>query len=179
MIFESTPLSGAFLVGIEAHSDERGFFARTYCHDEWTRRGLETELSQCSVSFNHRRGTLRGLHYQAEPWPETKLVRCTRGAVWDVMVDLRPDSPTFGRFHGVELDADNRLALYIPAGLAHGFQTLQDDSEVFYQISASYRPEAARGVRWNDPELAIPWPREVTMISDRDRSLPLLKDHRP
>ena len=179
MNFEPTPLAGAFLVGIESHADERGFFARTWCREEWNGHGLDERLVQCSISFNHRRGTLRGLHYQADPWPETKLVRCTSGAIWDVMVDLRPGSSTRGQFHAVELSASNRLALWIPAGFAHGFQTLTDDAEVLYQISEDYRPEAARGLRWNDPDLAIPWPSEVTMISDRDRNLPLFRELAP
>lgn len=176
MIFDPTPLSGAFLVRTEPHADDRGFFARTWCQEQWKEQGLDERLVQCSISFNHRGGTVRGLHYQAEPWPETKLVRCTSGAIWDVMVDLRSDSPTHGRFHAVELSAKNRLGLWIPAGFAHGFQTLTDDAEVLYQISESYRPEAARGLRWDDPDLAIPWPREVTMISDRDRNLPLFRE---
>lgn len=176
MIFEATPLAGAFLVRPEPYADERGFFARTWCRQQWTEQGLDIRLSQCSISFNHRRGTLRGLHFQAEPWPEAKLVRCTSGAIWDVIVDLRPESPTLGQFHAAELTSGNRHALWIPAGFAHGFQTLTDDAEVLYQISEDYRPEAARGLRWDDPELAIPWPLEVTMISDRDRKLPLFKE---
>ena len=176
LIFDPTPFEGAFIVRPELHSDDRGFFARTWCQEQWKEQGLDERLVQCSVSFNHRGGTVRGLHFQAEPWPETKLVRCTSGAIWDVMVDLRAESPTLGSFHAVELSAENRLGLWIPAGFAHGFQTLTDDAEVLYQISVSYRPEAARGLRWDDPDLAIPWPRDVTMISDRDRNLPVFRE---
>jgi dTDP-4-dehydrorhamnose 3,5-epimerase len=170
----ATPLSGAFVVELERLADERGFFARSFCREEFARHGLEPAVAQCNVSFNRRRGTLRGLHYQAEPHAEAKLVRCTRGAVWDVAVDLRPGSPTLYRWHAVELSADNRRALYVPAGFAHGFQALADDSEVLYQMSESYRAELARGVRWNDPRLAIEWPVAQPIVSARDAALPLL-----
>lgn len=176
MIFDPTPLAGAFLVKAEPIADDRGFFARTWCEEQWQEQGLETRLSQCSISFNHRRGTLRGLHFQAEPWPEAKLVRCTSGAIWDVIVDLRSDSPTRGKYHAAELSASNRLAFWIPSGFAHGFQTLTDHAEVLYQISEGYRPEAAGGLLWNDDDLAIPWPLKVTMISDRDRNLPRFRE---
>lgn len=173
MIFRETPLPGAWVLEPERFEDERGFFARTYCRSEFEARGLDPEVSQCSVSYNHRRGTLRGLHFQAAPHAEVKLVRVTRGAVWDVVVDLRPDSPTFRKHFAVALSADSRNALYIPKGMAHGFQALEDETEVFYQISEPYAPESARGYRWDDPAFAIPWPEPVTVMSDKDRKLPL------
>ncbi|HEY6863573.1 MAG TPA: dTDP-4-dehydrorhamnose 3,5-epimerase [Burkholderiales bacterium] len=174
MKFVATPLAGAFVVELEELADERGFFARSFCRDEFARHGLEPAVAQCNVSYNAQRGTLRGLHYQAEPHPEAKLVRCTRGAVWDVAVDLRPGSPTLHRWFALELTADNRRALYVPAGFAHGFQSLTDSSEVLYQMSESYRAELARGVRWDDPRLAIPWPVAPAIVSERDRALPLV-----
>ena len=174
MIFTETPLAGAFVIQIERVSDERGSFARTFDAEEWRSRGLNPEVAQCSVSFNARNGTLRGMHYQADPWAECKLVRCTRGAIYDVIVDLRSGSPTFARWFGVELTEENDRLLYIPEGLAHGFQTLADATEVSYQISQVYVPEAARGVRWDDPEFAIEWPalEGERVISARDRSYP-------
>jgi dTDP-4-dehydrorhamnose 3,5-epimerase len=168
MIFTETPLAGAFVVEPERIADERGFFARTWCVDEFADRGLETRLVQCNVSYNQRRGTLRGMHYQAEPHAEVKLVRCTAGAIYDVIVDLRPDSPTRHHWFGVELSAANRLALYIPKGLAHGFQTLEDETEVFYQMAEFYHPESARGVRYDDPAFGIAWPLPVSVIGGRD-----------
>jgi dTDP-4-dehydrorhamnose 3,5-epimerase len=173
MIFRETPLPGAWVLEPERIADERGFFARTWCRRDFEVRGLETDIAQCSVSFNHRRGTLRGLHFQAEPHAEVKLVRVNRGAIWDVIVDLRPDSPTYRRHFAVVLSAQAGHQLYIPKGMAHGFQTLEDATEVSYQISAFYTPEAARGYRWDDPAFAIPWPEPVTVISEKDRSLPL------
>jgi dTDP-4-dehydrorhamnose 3,5-epimerase len=170
--FLPTSLAGVVLIEPERHHDERGFFARSWCAEEMAAQGLEGELAQCSVSFNYRRGTLRGLHYQAPPFAEVKLVRCTRGAVYDVAVDLRPDSPTFRGWVGVELTEDDGRALYIPRGFAHGFYALADASEVAYQISAPYRPEAARGVRWNDPFHAARWPGPVAVIAPRDRDYP-------
>jgi dTDP-4-dehydrorhamnose 3,5-epimerase len=168
--FAQTSLPGVVLVSPEKHTDDRGFFARTWCAREFESRGLSPSLAQCSISFNARKGTLRGLHYQAEPFAETKVVRCTMGSIYDVVVDLRRESPTFRRWIGVELSATNRRMLYIPAGLAHGFQTLEADTEVFYQISEFYVPEAARGVRWNDPAFAIEWPAGDRIMSDRDRT---------
>jgi dTDP-4-dehydrorhamnose 3,5-epimerase len=153
-------------------TDERGFFARTWCREEFADHGLTPELAQCSISFSHRKGTLRGLHYQAAPHQEAKLVRCTRGAIWDVALDLRRDSPTYRAWFGVELSAANRAALYIPEGCAHGQLTLSDDSEVLYQMSAPYVPSAARGVRYDDPAFGIEWPGEVVVINDRDASYP-------
>jgi dTDP-4-dehydrorhamnose 3,5-epimerase len=174
--FVETPIGGAFVVEMERQEDERGFFARSWCADEFAARGLNPALVQCSISFNRRKGTVRGLHYQAAPHAEAKLVRCTRGKVFDVVADVRAGSPTFGRWHGVELSADNRRALYIAEGIAHGFQTLEDDCEVLYQMSERYHPEAARGVRWDDPALAIPWNDPArAIVSDRDRGLPGLK----
>ncbi|HEX8723372.1 MAG TPA: dTDP-4-dehydrorhamnose 3,5-epimerase [Pyrinomonadaceae bacterium] len=173
MRFVETPLPGAFVVEPEPAADERGLFARTFCREEFAALGLDTRVAQCSTSYNRRRGTLRGLHYQAEPYPEAKLVRCTAGSVYDVLVDLRADSPAFRRWFAVELTASNRRALYVPAGLAHGFQTLEDDSEVFYQISEFYHPECARGVRWDDPAFGVRWPEsDARVISGRDRAFP-------
>jgi dTDP-4-dehydrorhamnose 3,5-epimerase len=150
--------------------DERGFFARTWCRQEFEAHGLNSRLAQSSISFNKRRGTLRGMHYQSAPDEEAKLVRCTMGAIYDVTIDLRRDSPTFKQWVGLELTAENRRMLYIPEGFAHGLQTLTDDTEVFYQISERYAPESARGVRWNDPAFAIDWPVSVTIISERDNT---------
>lgn len=175
MIFKETPLPGAFVLETRRFQDERGFFARTFSVDEFAAHGLDTDVVQCSVSFNHRRGTLRGLHFQEAPHEETKLVRCTRGAIWDVIVDIRPGSPTRGRHFALVLSAEERNALYIPKGMAHGFISLEDSTEVFYQISERYSPEHARGYRWDDPTFAIPWPEPVAVISDRDRELPLFE----
>lgn len=173
MIFNETRLPGAFVIEPERRKDARGFFARTWCQREFAEHGLSARLVQCNISFNARRGTLRGLHYQAEPFPEAKLVRCTQGALYDVIVDLRPASPTYKQWLTVELTADNRHQLYIPEGLAHGFQTLTDDVEVFYQMSEFYQPDAARGVRWDDPAFGIEWPStELRIISAKDLSYP-------
>lgn len=150
--------------------DERGFFARSFCQNEFADQGLDPRLAQCNVSYNAKRGTLRGLHFQAAPHGEAKLVRCTQGTIWDVMVDLRRDSPTFKRWFGAELSAANRLALYVPEGFAHGFQTLTDDTEVLYLMSEFYRPEAVRGLPWNDPAFTIAWPIADPVMSARDRS---------
>jgi dTDP-4-dehydrorhamnose 3,5-epimerase len=158
VLFHETQVAGSYLVEPERIEDERGFFARSFSSDEFAARGLDTRVEQCSTSFNARRGTLRGLHYQTAPHGEAKLVRCTRGAIYDVAVDLRPDSPSYLRWVGSELSADNGHALFIPEGCAHGFQTLVDDSEVLYQISTPYVAEAARGVRWDDPAFDIEWP---------------------
>ena len=174
MIFSESPLPGAFIVDLELHSDERGFFARSYCPDEFAARGLTTPLQQCSVSYNARKGTLRGLHYQAAPHEEHKLVRCTAGAIFDVIVDIRPQSRHYKRWFGTELSAQNRRALFIPAGFAHGFITLSDDAEVYYMISVSYSPAHAQGFRWNDPAFGIQWPLSPSVISPRDAAYPLL-----
>ena len=173
MIFTETDIKGAWIIEPERREDERGFFARTWCRRAFEERGLDGDLVQCSVSFNRRRGTVRGLHYQARPHGEAKLVRCTRGAIFDVLVDLREGSPTYGKWTAAELTAENRKMLFAPEGFAHGFQTLADEAEVLYQISSYYRPESARGVRWNDPTLAIAWPlADGCIVSERDRSLP-------
>jgi dTDP-4-dehydrorhamnose 3,5-epimerase len=172
MIFRETPLPGAWLLEPERFEDERGFFARTFCRRDFAERGLDPEVAQCSVSFNHRRGTVRGLHFQIAPHEEVKLVRVTRGALWDVIVDLRPDSPTFKGTFAVILSATAGNQLYIPKGMAHGFQTLEDGTEVFYQISEPYAPDSACGYRWDDPAFDIRWPETVTMMSEKDRNLP-------
>lgn len=171
-----TPLAGAVLIELQRIEDERGFFARTYCRETFASAGLEPRIAQCSLSYSHRRGTLRGLHYQAAPYEECKLVRCLKGALYDVIVDLRSDSPTYGRWHGVELDAESRHQLFVPGGFAHGFQTLANDTEVFYQMSTAYRGECQRGVHYADPALAIDWPLEISVISERDQKLPSLAE---
>lgn len=167
--FLPLPLSGAFVVEPEPIADERGLFARTFCAQEFAAHGLNPQLVQCSLSFNKSKGTLRGMHYQVKPHEEDKLVRCTRGAIYDVILDLRPDSPTFKRWTGIELSAVNRKALYIPAGFAHGFLTLQDETELFYQMSEFFFPECAVGVRWDDTAFDIKWPESVVVISVRDQ----------
>ncbi|MFA7242624.1 MAG: dTDP-4-dehydrorhamnose 3,5-epimerase [Sulfuricellaceae bacterium] len=175
MRFNETAIPGAYLVEIEVLADERGFFARSWCCDEFAQHGLNAKLVQCDISYNKKRGTLRGMHCQAEPFAEAKLVRCTMGAIYDVILDLRRDSSAFGRWAAVELSAANRRMLYIPEGVAHGFQTLEDDSEVFYQMSERYHPECARGVRWDDPAFGIAWPMPELVISERDQAISLVK----
>ena len=172
MIFEPTPIPGCFVVRPERHADERGYFARTWAPDELAAHGLSTTIAQCSTSFSARRGTLRGMHYQAAPHAEAKLVRCTRGGIWDVCLDLRPDSPTFRRWHAETLTAANGVALYVPEGCAHGHLTLEPDTEVSYTISAPYVAEAGRGVRWDDPAFGIEWPFSPTVLNERDASYP-------
>lgn len=172
MEFSGTDIPGVFIVRPQTHTDERGFFARTWCHDEVAAAGLNPALAQCSISFNPQDGTLRGMHLQSPPDAEAKLVRCTMGAIFDVALDLRPSSPAYLRHVGVELTADNRCALYIPEGCAHGFLTLVADSEVYYQISTPYAPQSARGVRWNDSAFGIAWPAPAQIISARDRDYP-------
>ena len=173
MEFVPLKLAGAYVIEPEVRADHRGLFARTFCRDEFAERGLVSTFVQCNVSFNHKAGTLRGMHYQADPSPEVKLVRCTMGAAFDVVVDLRPDSPTYRQWASVELSAENRRAVYIPAGFAHGFQTLTDATELFYQMSEFYVPELAAGVRWDDPALGIGWPPcERRIIADRDLAFP-------
>lgn len=176
MIFEPLPIPGAFRIRLNPIIDERGLFARRFCAETFRDKGLETDFVQRSVSFNIRRGTLRGLHYQASPHMETKLVRCTRGAAFDVLVDLRPGSPGLGAWHGEEISAGSGTVLYIPAGVAHGFQTLMDDTEIDYEITPAYAPAAVRGIRFDDPALAIDWPISDAVISERDRALPLLDE---
>jgi dTDP-4-dehydrorhamnose 3,5-epimerase len=174
MIFTETKLRGAYVIEPETIADERGFFARTWSLEEFSAKRINATLVQCNTSGNKRKGTLRGMHYQSAPHEEAKLVRCTAGALFDVIVDLRPDSQTWGQWFGTELTRQNLRMLYIPEGFAHGYQTLADDTDVFYQMSAYYHQESARGVRWNDPTIAIDWPLEVSVISERDRMLPLI-----
>lgn len=176
MKFVPTSLAGVYRVEPERLTDERGFFARTWCADEMRAQGLDAELSQCSISCNLQAGTLRGMHWQAEPHAEAKLVRCTRGAIHDVALDLRPDSSTFKQWFSAKLTADNHSALFIPPGVAHGFQTMSDDSEVLYQISTPYHAASARGLRWDDPAFGIVWPAAPSLISSRDQAYP---DYRP
>jgi dTDP-4-dehydrorhamnose 3,5-epimerase len=177
MLFVETKLKGAFLIEIEPHEDERGFFARSWCQAEFERHGLNPRLVQCNISFNKKQGTLRGMHYQIAPFAEAKLVRCTMGAIYDVIIDLRPDSPTFKQWISVELTAENHRALYVPENFAHGFQTLRDDTEVFYQMSEFFHPECARGVRWNDSSFAIVWPCDPPILSPKDQSYEDFCDH--
>lgn len=172
MIYKETKLKGAFIIELERIEDERGFFARTFCRNEFEAYGLNPRLVQCSVSFNKKKGTLRGMHYQIAPHQEVKLVRCTRGAIYDVMLDLRPGSPTFKQWVSVELTAENRRMVYVPEGLAHGFQTLQDQTEVVYQISEFYYSETACGVRWDDSFFGIQWPSKPLIMSRKDASYP-------
>lgn len=175
MHFHETKLPGVFEIHLDPHVDDRGFFARTWCHKEFAANGLNPALVQCSISFNTRKGTLRGLHFQSDPYAETKLVRCTQGAIYDVVVDVRPSSPRFKDWFGVELSAANHKSLYLPEGCAHGFLTLDDNSEVFYQMSEFYDSESSHGVRWNDPAFGIVWPEDVAVISQRDRTYPDFK----
>lgn len=169
MIFRETALKGAFVIEPERKEDERGFFARTWCAEEFASHGLNSHLVQCSISYNKKKGTLRGMHYQVVPFEEAKLVRCTRGAIFDVIIDLRPESPTYTKHASIVLTESNRHMLYIPEGMAHGFQTIEDDTEVFYQMSQVFHPESARGVRWDDPSFGIEWPPAERIISARDR----------
>jgi dTDP-4-dehydrorhamnose 3,5-epimerase len=170
MHFIPVSLLGAYVIEPDALEDDRGFFARTWCQQEFDKKGLDPHLVQCNISFNKKRGTLRGMHCQVSPFAETKLVRCTQGAIYDVIVDLRPESQTYLQWTAIELTAENRKALYVPKGFAHGFQTLEDSSEVFYQMSEFYAPDYARGFRWNDPQFNINWPEPVSMISERDQA---------
>ena len=172
MKFRPTPLAGVFIVEPDRHEDDRGFFARSWCRQEFLEQGLDPNLVQCNISLNHRAGTVRGKHFQKHPHEEVKLVRCTRGAICDVVIDLRPESSTRFQSFAVELTCDNRLALYLPAGFAHGFQTLADDSEVFYQMSREFQPASAEGIRWNDPLVSVEWPLAISVISDRDAGYP-------
>jgi dTDP-4-dehydrorhamnose 3,5-epimerase len=175
MVFTETRLAGAHVIDLQPMADERGFFARTFCQREFSERGLDATFVQCNLSGSTRRGTLRGLHYQLPPRAEAKLVRCVRGAMYDVIVDLRPESTTFLQWVGVELTAESGRALFVPRGFAHGFETLGDDTEILYQMSEFHAPEAARGIRWNDPLLGITWPEDVRCISARDGAYPDLR----
>lgn len=170
MFFKATKLKGAFIIEPERLEDERGFFARTWCKREFEDHGLNANLVQCNTSFNRKKGTLRGMHYQTAPHAEAKLVKCTQGSVYDVIIDLRPDSDTYKDWCAVELNSDNHTMLYIPENFAHGFLTLEDNTEVFYQMSEFYYSECARGIRWSDPAFSIPWPMDIMVISDKDRS---------
>jgi len=170
MIFKPTKIPDVYLLEIEPIEDDRGFFARSWCKDEFISRGLSAELMQCGISFNKMSGTVRGMHFQETPYEEVKLVRCTKGAVYDVVLDLRKDSPTYTEHVGFRLSESNHKMVYIPAGLAHGYQTLENDTEVYYQISQVYKKEYSQGVRWNDPCFSIEWPGPVTLISERDQS---------
>lgn len=172
MFFRETPLKGAWIIEPERIEDERGFFARVFCRREFEAHGLTPVLAQISTSWNARKGSLRGMHYQALPHAEVKIIRCTSGAIYDVIIDLRRESPTFLQWTSAELTADNRLMLYVPKGFAHGFQTLSDGTEVLYQISEFQHPESARGVRWNDPAFRVRWPAPPSLISERDRGYP-------
>jgi dTDP-4-dehydrorhamnose 3,5-epimerase len=173
MIFQATPIQGAFVLEIDKKGDERGFFARAFCRKELEAHGLGTAISQANIGFSRFRGTLRGLHYQLPPHAESKLVRCTAGALFDVVVDLRPASSSFRQWLGIELTAENRTMLYIPEGCAHGYLTLTDHTEIFYLVSQFYAPSAERGIRWNDPAFGIRWPIETDLhISDKDRGWP-------
>ena len=172
MIFKATKLRDAYVVDIQPFQDERGFFARTWCENEFTEQGLDPNLAQCSVSFNRRAGTVRGLHVQLPPYADSMLVRCTQGALYDVIIDLRTDSDSYMQWVGVELTAKNRRALYVPKGFAHGFMTMEDDTEAFYMISEFFAPDSARGIRWDDKRFDIQWPGPVNVISAKDLSYP-------
>ncbi|HYX28432.1 MAG TPA: dTDP-4-dehydrorhamnose 3,5-epimerase [Pyrinomonadaceae bacterium] len=175
MIFTETKIKGVFVIEPEPINDDRGFFACSWSRDEFARRGLNPRLAQCNISFNHKRATLRGMHYQQAPHEEAKLVRCTSGLIFDVALDLRAHSPTRYQWVATELGEKNRRMFYIPEGLAHGYQTLSDDTEIFYQISENYHPESARGVRWDDPAFAIEWPLPPTIMADRDANYPMME----
>lgn len=175
MIFTQTSLAGAFIIELEDKPDHRGFFARTFCAQEFAEHGLKPTVAQCNLSFNHQKGTLRGMHYQITPATETKLIRCTQGAIYDVIVDMRPESPTYLSYIGVELTATNRRALYVPEMFAHGYQALTDGAEVVYQVGEFYTPGYERGLRYDDPILDIVWPLNVTEISQKDLTWPLLE----
>lgn len=171
MIFRETKLKGAYVIELELLEDERGFFARSFCQKEFEEHGLNSHIAQCNISYNKKEGTLRGMHYQEAPYEEAKLVSCIRGMIYDVIIDLRPDSSTYCQWVAVELNAENYKMLYVPEGFAHGFQTLEDSTEVFYRMSEFYHPECAQGVRWDDPKFNIEWPKvEDRIISSKDKS---------
>jgi len=170
MIFKELELKGAFLVEVKKIEDERGFFGRAWCRNEFVEHGLNPDFVQLNTSFSRKRGTIRGMHYQVDPYQEVKFIRCTRGRIWDVIIDLRPGSPTFMKWTGNELSADNYRMVYVPENFAHGFMTLEDNSEVYYPVSQFYTPGAERGLRYNDPQFEIVWPVEATMVSDKDRN---------
>jgi dTDP-4-dehydrorhamnose 3,5-epimerase len=172
MIFTETPLAGAYLIELEKHGDERGFFARTFCEREFASHGLVTHFVQINNSLSARQGTLRGMHYQLTPKAETKAVRCIRGALYDIILDMRDASPTFGQSFGAELTAENHRMMYVPKGFAHGFFTLADETEALYLVDEFYAPESERGIRWDDPRFALRWPAQPNVISDKDRNVP-------
>ena len=172
MIFQPSPLAGAYIIDLQPIEDHRGFFARAWCQQEFQQHGLEPQLVQCNLSYNRTSGTVRGMHYQIAPHKETKVVRCVRGRIFDVIIDLRRDSPTYLHWLGLELSAENRRMLYVPEGFAHGYQTLEPDTEVFYQVSEFYHPGSEQGIRWDDPAIAIDWPLEPTVISEKDKNYP-------
>ncbi|ETT65504.1 dTDP-4-dehydrorhamnose 3,5-epimerase [Paenibacillus odorifer] len=172
MIFHETNLKGVFEIDIQPIEDERGFFARTWCVNEFEKHGINSKFVQCNISFNKKKGTLRGMHYQSAPYGEMKLIRCIKGSIYDVIIDLRPDSLTYKNWCSVFLSENNRKMLYIPEGFAHGFQTLEDNTEVFYQMGEFYHPESARGIRWNDPTIGIEWPINDLIISEKDKTYP-------
>lgn len=174
MIFTETEISGVYIIEIEKIEDERGFFARSWCRQEFLKMGLNPHIEQCNISYNGKKNTLRGLHYQDIPHQETKLVRCTRGRIYDVIIDVRFDSVSYKKWIGVNLSAGNRRMLYVPEGFAHGYQTLEDDTEIFYQVSASYFPQSERGIRWDDPAVGIQWPLSSPIVSPKDNCWPLL-----
>ena len=175
MIFTETKLKGAFIIDLENREDDRGFFARSFCAKEFEDHGLKPTVAQCNLSFNHKKGTLRGMHYQIPPAAETKLIRCTQGAIYDVIIDMRPESPTYLQHVGVELTAENRRAFYVPEMFAHGYQALTDGAEVVYQVGEFYTPGYERGLRYNDPFFNIQWPVEVTEMSEKDQNWPLMR----
>ena len=174
MTFTESRIPGAWIIDVSEIHDDRGFFAMTWLPGEFTKRGLDPSLAQCNLAFNHKRGTLRGMHFQKAPHEQVKIIRCTRGALLDVIVDLRPDSPTYRRWEAVELSADNRRMFYMPKGIAHGYLTLTDAAEAYYHASAPWAPQAESGVRWNDPAFGIKWPFEPAVISEKDANWPLL-----
>ena len=175
MLIEELPLKDAYLVDIQKVTDERGYFARAWCQREFEEHGLTSNLVQANISFNYRKGTLRGLHYQVDPHKEAKLVRCTKGGIYDVLVDLRLNSTTYGKWFGIELSSENHRMLWIPEGFAHGYQTLEDDTEVFYHVTEFYTPESERGTRYDDPVFGITWPLEISVISEKDANWPYHK----
>ena len=172
MQFTTTAIDGAWLIDLDRHDDDRGSFARTFCEAEFAANGLPVRFPQCNLSINRARGTMRGMHYNVTRFAESKLVRCVRGAIFDVAIDLRGDSPTRHRWIGFELSADNGRALFLPEGMAHGFLTLADDTDIYYHMGSAYQPDAARGFRWNDPRFAVSWPEAPTVISERDATYP-------
>ncbi|MBM0108911.1 dTDP-4-dehydrorhamnose 3,5-epimerase [Steroidobacter sp. S1-65] len=176
MIYQKTPLEGAWIIAPDPRRDTRGYFARTFCTEEFSARGLESTVAQCNMSFSHVAGTLRGIHFQLEPCAEVKLVRVQQGSVWDVIVDLRRASPTYSSWFGVELTSANLLSLYVPKGFGHGFVTLSNDTVVSYHVSAPYTPQLERGIRWDDADVAISWPIQPVVMSDKDRTLPTLRE---